>query len=174
MGYYLGYAGELKRITLYNSDFSYKQFSSSSLHELSFLSTNTPRQCLPLHEQPQTAPFSSDNRRGDPDEAELERLGTRIWHRLLCRGRFTGKDADSSVRDPVAYPWQWSWKDVSGDGDFGTAMHGVDNEVMGLRFEYEAEEGEVNYNGSGREREDVAKKGSCKRKKNTLLPRFRS
>ncbi|QCD83342.1 reticulocyte-binding protein [Vigna unguiculata] len=47
----------------------------------------------------------------------------------------------------------------SGDGDFGAAMDGVDNEVMGLGFEYEAEEGEVNYNGSGREREDAAENG---------------
>ncbi|KOM47938.1 hypothetical protein LR48_Vigan07g164200 [Vigna angularis] len=78
------------------------------------------------------------------------------------------------VRDPVAYPWQWSWKDVFGDGDFGTAMDDVDNEVMGLGFEYEAEEGEVNYNGSGREREDAAKKGWCKSKKKHSIPRFRS
>jgi len=47
----------------------------------------------------------------------------------------------------------------SGDGDFGAAMDGVDNEVMALGFEYEAEEGEVNYNGSGREREDAAENG---------------
>nr|KYP67774.1 Reticulocyte-binding protein 2 isogeny a [Cajanus cajan] len=49
----------------------------------------------------------------------------------------------------------------SGDGDFGAAMDGVDNEVMGLGFEYEheAEEGEVNYNGGGRVREDAAENG---------------
>ncbi|RZB80691.1 hypothetical protein D0Y65_030405 [Glycine soja] len=39
-------------------------------------------------------------------------------------------------------------------------MDGVDNEVMGLGFEYEAKEGEVNYNGSGgREREDAVENG---------------
>ncbi|KOM27938.1 hypothetical protein LR48_Vigan468s010000 [Vigna angularis] len=54
------------------------------------------------------------------------------------------------------------------DGDFGTAMDGVDNEVMGLGFEYEAEQGEVNYNGNGREREDAAEKGWCKSTKKTL------
>ncbi|KAJ1407283.1 hypothetical protein SESBI_24385 [Sesbania bispinosa] len=71
------------------------------------------------------------------------------------------------LRDPVAYPWQWTWKDVSTKGlthwsNFlrykevfgdvalvvgslahgGAAMDGVDNEVMGLGFEYDAEEGE--------------------------------
>ncbi|KAG4989164.1 hypothetical protein JHK82_031494 [Glycine max] len=109
------------------------------------------------------------------------------------------------VRDPMAYPWQWSWKDVStkvqnmrhqyllvkqkikrpeffgsgGGGDcddvsefdwveglthwsnfLRATMDGVDNEVMGLGFEYEAKEGEVNYNGSGgREREDAVENG---------------
>jgi hypothetical protein len=43
----------------------------------------------------------------------------------------------------------------SGDGDFAAAMDGVDNEVMGLGFEYDAEEGEVNFNGNGRMREDA-------------------
>ncbi|KAJ1426064.1 hypothetical protein SESBI_10448 [Sesbania bispinosa] len=57
------------------------------------------------------------------------------------------------LRDPVVYPWQWTWKDVStkmghsgegnADGDFAAAMDGVDNEVMGLGFEYDAEEGEL-------------------------------
>ena len=48
----------------------------------------------------------------------------------------------------------------SGDGDFRATMDGVDNEVMGLGFEYEAKEGEVNYNGSGgREREDAVENG---------------
>jgi hypothetical protein len=42
-----------------------------------------------------------------------------------------------------------------GDGDFAAAMDGVDNEVMGLGFEYDAEEGEVNFNGNGRMREDA-------------------
>ncbi|CAI8618583.1 unnamed protein product [Vicia faba] len=42
-----------------------------------------------------------------------------------------------------------------GDGDFAAAMDGVDNEVMGLGFGYDAEEGEVNFNGNGRTREDA-------------------
>ncbi|XP_058731714.1 uncharacterized protein LOC131603430 [Vicia villosa] len=42
-----------------------------------------------------------------------------------------------------------------GDGDFAAAMDGVDNEVMGLGFAYDAEEGEVNFNGNGRTREDA-------------------
>ncbi|CAL5214089.1 unnamed protein product [Lathyrus oleraceus] len=42
-----------------------------------------------------------------------------------------------------------------GDGDFAAAMDGVDNEVIGLGFGYDAEEGEVNFNGNGRTREDA-------------------
>lgn len=43
-----------------------------------------------------------------------------------------------------------------GGGDFAVAMDGVDNEVIiGLGFEYEAEEGEVNFNGNGGMREDA-------------------
>lgn len=42
-----------------------------------------------------------------------------------------------------------------GDGDFVAAMDGVDNEVIGLGFEYDGEEGEVNFNGNGRTREDA-------------------
>jgi len=45
--------------------------------------------------------------------------------------------------------------DGDGDGDFAVAMDGVDNEVIGLGFEYEAEEGEVNFNGNGGMREDA-------------------
>ncbi|KOM55230.1 hypothetical protein LR48_Vigan10g112200 [Vigna angularis] len=55
-----------------------------------------------------------------------------------------------------------------GDGDFGTVMDDVDNGVMGLGFKYEAEEGEVNYSGSCREREDATGKGWCKRKKYSI------
>lgn len=44
-----------------------------------------------------------------------------------------------------------------GDGDFGGAMDGVENEgVMGLGFEYDGEDGEVNYNGSEKVKEDDA------------------
>lgn len=43
----------------------------------------------------------------------------------------------------------------SGDGDFTAGIDGVENEVMGLGFDYDAEEGEVNYNGSDRLREDA-------------------
>ncbi|KAI4317352.1 hypothetical protein L6164_025225 [Bauhinia variegata] len=42
----------------------------------------------------------------------------------------------------------------SGDGDFVAGIDGVENEVMGLGFDYDVEEGEVNYNGSDRIRED--------------------
>ncbi|BAU01849.1 hypothetical protein VIGAN_11117700 [Vigna angularis var. angularis] len=66
--------------------------------------------------------------------------------------------AKTSSVIPTACCFDLEWKDVSGDGDFGTSMDGVDNEVIGLGFEYEAEEGEVNYNGSGREREDATEK----------------
>nr|AGV54850.1 hypothetical protein [Phaseolus vulgaris] len=45
-----------------------------------------------------------------------------------------------------------------GDGHFAVAMDGVDNQVIGLGFEYEAEEGEVNFNGNG-EKEDAAENG---------------
>lgn len=43
----------------------------------------------------------------------------------------------------------------SGEGDFTAAIDGVENEVMNLGFDYDAEEGEVNYNGSDRLREDA-------------------
>lgn len=49
--------------------------------------------------------------------------------------------------------------DADADGDFAAAMDGVDNEVMGLGFEYDAEEGEVNYNGGGRTTREDAENG---------------
>ncbi|KAK7318957.1 hypothetical protein RJT34_03666 [Clitoria ternatea] len=49
--------------------------------------------------------------------------------------------------------------DGDADGDFAAAMDGVDNEVIGLGFEYGAEEGEVNYNGGDPVREDVEENG---------------
>ncbi|KAJ7980520.1 stress response protein NST1-like [Quillaja saponaria] len=42
----------------------------------------------------------------------------------------------------------------SGDGDFAAGLDGVENGVMGFGFDYDGEEGEVHYNGSGRMRED--------------------
>ncbi|KAJ7955383.1 stress response protein NST1-like [Quillaja saponaria] len=44
--------------------------------------------------------------------------------------------------------------DQSGDGDFAAGLDGCENGVMGLGFEYDGEEGEVNYNGNDRMRED--------------------
>ncbi|BFG15440.1 hypothetical protein CerSpe_017140 [Prunus speciosa] len=40
------------------------------------------------------------------------------------------------------------------DGDFGAGIDGVENGVMGLGFEYDGEEGEENFNGNDRVRED--------------------